>query len=294
MPSRRPLADRLPPHTWFVGSAVFHYLGPAFAVLLFVRVGPLGHRMAADRGRRRRPVRLAPADRAAARAAADGARGGARGDELLLLPRDRPAAARHGRRDRVPAGHRAGRARRADPAQRARARAGRRRRLPAHRPPARGRAARLRLRVRERGLLRALHRARAPRGAGRGPRRARRVDGRGARGGHAARGLGRGPRDRRPGGDRGRHRGRGRLLGHPVRLRPDGDVAALARRLRAAGLAAAGDRDGDRHRGARPAALGAGDRGRRAGGGRRRRPPRADDTNAAQPAHDRAPAALAS
>ena len=39
MPSRRPLADRLPPHTWFVGSAVFHYLGPAFAVLLFVRVG---------------------------------------------------------------------------------------------------------------------------------------------------------------------------------------------------------------------------------------------------------------
>ncbi len=39
---RRPLADRLPPQTWFVGSAVFHYLGPAFAVLLFVRVGPLG------------------------------------------------------------------------------------------------------------------------------------------------------------------------------------------------------------------------------------------------------------
>jgi inner membrane transporter RhtA len=39
---RRPLADRLPAETWFVGSAVFHYLGPAFAVLLFVRVGPLG------------------------------------------------------------------------------------------------------------------------------------------------------------------------------------------------------------------------------------------------------------
>jgi inner membrane transporter RhtA len=36
------LADRLPPHAWFVGSAVFHYLGPAFAVLLFARVGPLG------------------------------------------------------------------------------------------------------------------------------------------------------------------------------------------------------------------------------------------------------------
>jgi inner membrane transporter RhtA len=31
-----------PPHAYFVGSAVFHYLGPAFAVLLFVRVEPLG------------------------------------------------------------------------------------------------------------------------------------------------------------------------------------------------------------------------------------------------------------
>jgi inner membrane transporter RhtA len=33
---------RLPPHAYFVGGAVFHYLGPAFAVLLFVRVSPLG------------------------------------------------------------------------------------------------------------------------------------------------------------------------------------------------------------------------------------------------------------
>jgi inner membrane transporter RhtA len=39
---RRVSAERLPPHAWFVGSAVFHYLGPAFAVLLFARVGPLG------------------------------------------------------------------------------------------------------------------------------------------------------------------------------------------------------------------------------------------------------------
>ena len=30
------------PTLCFVGSAVFHYLGPAFAVLLFARVGPLG------------------------------------------------------------------------------------------------------------------------------------------------------------------------------------------------------------------------------------------------------------
>ncbi len=33
---------RLPPHAYFVVSAVFHYLGPAFAVLLFARVDVLG------------------------------------------------------------------------------------------------------------------------------------------------------------------------------------------------------------------------------------------------------------
>ncbi|SMO45276.1 inner membrane transporter RhtA [Geodermatophilus aquaeductus] len=32
----------MPPHAWFVVSAVFHYLGPAFAVLLFARVDVLG------------------------------------------------------------------------------------------------------------------------------------------------------------------------------------------------------------------------------------------------------------
>src|SRR3954447_19342806 len=34
--------DAAPPAAYFVGSAVFHYLGPAFAVLLFARVEPLG------------------------------------------------------------------------------------------------------------------------------------------------------------------------------------------------------------------------------------------------------------
>ena len=33
---------RPPPHVYFVASAIFHYLGPAFAVLLFVRVDVLG------------------------------------------------------------------------------------------------------------------------------------------------------------------------------------------------------------------------------------------------------------
>jgi inner membrane transporter RhtA len=34
--------NRVPPHAYFVVSAVFHYLGPAFAVLLFARVDVLG------------------------------------------------------------------------------------------------------------------------------------------------------------------------------------------------------------------------------------------------------------
>src|SRR3977135_2400641 len=34
--------ERLPPPAYFVGSAIFHYLGPAFAVLLFARVDVLG------------------------------------------------------------------------------------------------------------------------------------------------------------------------------------------------------------------------------------------------------------
>jgi len=36
------LADRVPPQTYFVASAIFHYLGPAFAVMLFAAVQPLG------------------------------------------------------------------------------------------------------------------------------------------------------------------------------------------------------------------------------------------------------------
>jgi inner membrane transporter RhtA len=42
---RAPLTSRIdavPPHAYFVGSAIFHYLGPSFAVLLFARVGVLG------------------------------------------------------------------------------------------------------------------------------------------------------------------------------------------------------------------------------------------------------------
>jgi inner membrane transporter RhtA len=38
----RTLSTRTPPQAYFVVSAVFHYLGPAFAVLLFARVDVLG------------------------------------------------------------------------------------------------------------------------------------------------------------------------------------------------------------------------------------------------------------
>jgi inner membrane transporter RhtA len=38
----RPVSARVPPHLYFVVSAIFHYLGPAFAVLLFARVAVLG------------------------------------------------------------------------------------------------------------------------------------------------------------------------------------------------------------------------------------------------------------
>ena len=39
---RRGLAQTTPPEAFFVVSAIFHYLGPAFAVLLFARVDVLG------------------------------------------------------------------------------------------------------------------------------------------------------------------------------------------------------------------------------------------------------------
>src|SRR5207253_8330182 len=35
-------AGAIPPHAYFLVSAVFHYLGPAFAVLLFAHIAPLG------------------------------------------------------------------------------------------------------------------------------------------------------------------------------------------------------------------------------------------------------------
>jgi len=36
------ITDRVPPHAFFMVSALFHYLGPSFAVLLFAEMGVLG------------------------------------------------------------------------------------------------------------------------------------------------------------------------------------------------------------------------------------------------------------
>lgn len=36
------VSDRIRPELFFIGSAIFHYLGPSFAVLLFARIEPLG------------------------------------------------------------------------------------------------------------------------------------------------------------------------------------------------------------------------------------------------------------
>jgi inner membrane transporter RhtA len=41
-PAAQGALARIPPEIYFVTSAIFHYVGPAFAVLLFANVGPLG------------------------------------------------------------------------------------------------------------------------------------------------------------------------------------------------------------------------------------------------------------
>src|ERR1700689_2941208 len=41
-PTSAAVVDRVPPHAFFMVSAVFHYLGPSFAVLLFAHVSVLG------------------------------------------------------------------------------------------------------------------------------------------------------------------------------------------------------------------------------------------------------------
>ena len=107
-------ATSLPPHAYFLVSALFHYLGPSFAVLLFAELSPLGVAW----------LRIAsaalifafwvqtvadPGQSGGSGAAADPADGHhSRGHERLLLPGDRPAAARDGCCDRIRRHHRTG------------------------------------------------------------------------------------------------------------------------------------------------------------------------------------------
>ena len=175
------------------------------------------------------PVAGVPGPGSRGPAPAAGLGRGAGGDERLLLHGDRPPAARHRRCDRVPAGDRARRARRALVAQCRGARARRARRVPAHRRPAGGGAARG---WRSRSSTpcsspptscsptawQALghHRDRRA-GGGDAGRRCR---------GHADRRMGGDPRaggSRRPAG---RDRRRRLVVGDPVRRRPAGAQAA--------------------------------------------------------------------
>ena len=109
--SGRSIADRRPPQAYFVVSAIFHYLGPAFAVLLFARVDVLGVawlRIAAAAAISplwRRPWR-AFAARTPGAPPAGGLAAVLAAMNCTFYTGHRPAAAQHGLGDRVPAGHR--------------------------------------------------------------------------------------------------------------------------------------------------------------------------------------------
>src|SRR3954453_17928416 len=240
----RATADRVPPHLYFVVSATFHYLGPAFAVLLFARVDVLGVawlRIAAAalvfalwrrpwHALRHRTVlawgavlalmnccfysaidRLPLATVAAIEflpviaLAALGARTRRNAAALALAVAGVSLLPRRG------AGG-----------------------CPAHRRAPGGGAAGRGARAGQRSAVRRLHRARPPRGQRPGDlrhRRPRRRDARRARRRHAAGGLGRRPRADRPGRAAGRRRRRHRVLGRPLRGGPGRDGAAHPRRL---------------------------------------------------------------
>ena len=163
------LVDAVPPETYFVGSAVFHYLGPAFAVLLFALMPPLGVAwlriataaaiFAAWRGPWRARGRPEAGERRLLLAL--GAALGTMNATFYLaidgLPLGTVAAIEF-----LPVIALAALGLR-KPRNLAALAAAVARRLPARRRPARRRAARLRVRLRERRALHRVHRARPPR-----------------------------------------------------------------------------------------------------------------------------------
>ena len=171
-------------------------------------------------------------------------------DERVLLRRDRPAAAGHGRRDRVPAGDRARRGRGADGAQRGCAA---RSRSPASTCSPTSASSASRSGSPSRSRTRPSSRSTSCSGtASPGSGRWAGIDGLAAAMLVAAvaitpiGGPGAAPALLDPVALARRHRRRRRVVGDPVRLRPARDAAAGALDLRAARLAAA--RDGDRRR----------------------------------------------
>ena len=219
-------------------SAIFHYLGPAFAVLLFARVDVLGVAWLRIASAALIFAAVAPpvAQRGRRRAAAARLGRGAGGDErCFYLAIDRlplgtvaaieflPVIVLAALGARTP--RNLGALALAVPG-----------RLPAHRRRARRRSAGRGLRLRQRRAVRRLHHGQPP--------AAQTARCRGSIGWAMAMlvaavvatpigVLGRGARLRRPGGARGRHRRRRLLLGHPLRDRSARDGADVALDLRA-------------------------------------------------------------
>ncbi len=240
--------ERVPPATYFVGSAVFHYLGPAFAVLLFALVPPLGVawlRIASAAlvfAVWRRPWRTLAALEASGR--------------RLILAMGTVLAVMnvcfYVSIDRLPLGTVA--AIEFLPVILLAALGARTSRNGAALVLAvagvylltdvqlAAEPVGLALRLRQRGALRPLHRPRAPGRAARSDerdRRARRGDADRLGRGDAAGRLGGGAGPHGPGRSPGGNRRGGDVLGDPIRLRPAGDGADAAGDLRPAGLAVA-------------------------------------------------------
>ena len=248
-----------PPQAYFVGSAVFHYLGPSFAVLLFARVDVLGvawlriASAAAVFAVWRRPWRRLLALDRSGRLLIVGLGAVFAVDERdCFYSGDRPAAAGDGRGDRVHRPDRARAARRPSRAQRRRGRGRGRRRLPAHERAA-STASRSASRSRSPTPCCSPPTSSSPIASHAGGQLGG-VDGLAAamllafvvvspiglgERRHAFDGSGRARR---------RHRRRRLVVGHPVRLRPAGDGTPRACDLRAVRRAAPGDGDGDRRR----------------------------------------------
>ena len=158
-------AAKAPPESFFMISAVFHYLGPSFAVLLFARVDVLGVawlRIASAAvifALWRRPWRaFAALDREGRRLLIGWGAVLALMNSTFYLAIDRLPLGTVAAIEFLPVIVLAALGTRTAP-QRGGARPRRRRRVPAHRRAAAGGAARARAGVRQRGAVRALHRA---------------------------------------------------------------------------------------------------------------------------------------